>query len=161
MDNIYTIRHLKFNQDFLWVFIRGALFLILIFATIKNFGIRSGLACFDNLLLIILMLVRAAAVLYLFGFIVPDVYRLGVSAWYMNKDNWWKSPEEPFITNASWVNAFFAWAFWLPVMYVIIFLLVSPILLPLVSWCIRRRKISKVLKEFFWEIPSKLVKVIF
>ena len=94
----------------------------------NNFGLRVGFKCLDLLFLAILVVLRAGIILYLVCYNAPDMYNLLVKTYFLNHDNWWVHPDEPFFTNASKFNALVTWGIWIslrPAIFLLMYL--SPI----------------------------------
>ena len=101
--------------------------------SLKNFGIRFRVKCLDYTLLVILILIRTLLVAYTIVFIYPDIWKIIVMTWNLNKENTWKSEDEPFFTNASMFNAFICWIFWFIYIWSIYFFIY---ILPLIFICV-------------------------
>lgn len=57
--------------------------------------------------------IRVALVIYMFTVNYTLLFILLYKCFWLNDENWWKSDDEPFWTNASWGNAALAWWLWL------------------------------------------------
>jgi len=111
-ENSYTIKHYEFNDNMTQVGWKTALFVWLIINTLRPQVSLKGCGCFLGVIVwFILGCIRSCA-LGLFLYDVP--YRFGIAiyqAWALNWTNYWKSVDEPFITNASSFNAGLCWWF--------------------------------------------------
>lgn len=125
-QNPYTTRHLLYNQLYFWIAIRTYSILLALFYSQNNFGFRIGCYCLDYLFLMVLVLARLALVSYFFFMVGTDGLRFFVMTNNLNKDNWWKDPEEPFLTNCSMINAYITWILWIlfmPIFFIIRYIL--------------------------------------
>jgi hypothetical protein len=60
---------------------------------------------------------------------MPMAWKLVVIVYYMNHENWWKNPDEPFFTNGSVINAMICWVLWCAMrFYIFALMYISPIL---------------------------------
>ena len=109
--------------------------------SLKNFGIRFRVKCLDYTLLAILILFRTLLVAYSFVFICPDIWKSIVMTWNLNKENTWKSEDEPFLTNASLVNAFICWMYWFIYIWSIYFFIY---ILPLIFICVVSSQVKRI-----------------
>ena len=128
--NEYSIRHNEYNELFFNLYLQTHVLLLVGFCSMKNFNIRIGVKCLDHFLLSILMLVRTAMLIYQFGFVLPMFCKWIKMTYYLNQENWWKNPEEPFFTNSSIFNAYVCWVTWLIFRsYTFLFMYVIPTIL--------------------------------
>ena len=141
-QNTYTMAHRDVSVFWFWFTGRSAL--IYLFAKkLKAFGkVRNSILRYF-ITLPILFVVRVALLVYWFYFmaykdLVPHVKII----YHLNNTNWWKSKEEPFITNCSMVNAFFCWFWWIMTWFAGVYLsiiltaiLVSTLILILIGKC--------------------------
>jgi len=76
-----------------------------------------------------------------------------VGAFFIGKANWWKNKTDPWVTNASYLNAFWAWPLWFVACVIMLYACLGVIFL-LVNCFIRsaRRDIMKL----FFELPISL-----
>ena len=86
--------------------------MVFLYSSQRNFGLRFGCNCLDYSLWLVLSLARFATMCAYIYFILPLVYESLLDTWSMSKHNWWKSADEPFLTNSSPFNAFLSWLFW-------------------------------------------------
>ena len=125
-NNQYSIKHLEYNLSICWIYMRFYFLMLLGLYTFNNFGIRSRVVCFNYLLIVTLSFLRMLMAVYIILFIFVDFFNVLLVTWNLNKDNTWKSKDEPFITNCSVWNAFICWIFWFAytmVLWVVVFLL--------------------------------------
>jgi len=87
-------------------------------------GVRFRVLCLDAALTFLLILVRISVLAYTVVILYPDMWTFILKTWNLNTVNWWHSPNEPFITNASFINALFCNTFWFSSMLAILFFLV-------------------------------------
>ena len=116
LANPYTAYHVEMVRYFL-----GAYASFFLFSLFRDCMFRLGKPRNKTLYIIfelfsipLRLVVLYIYVVYGFWNLVPKALRL---CWYSTYANWWKKKDEPFLTNASLVNALLAWwiyiAFWL------------------------------------------------
>ena len=110
--NSYTMAHVEYNQKVLFFLVAYSAYMVFLYASQRNFGVRFGCNCIDFSLWLVLSLARFTALCAYPYFILPLVFETLVDTWTMSKRNWWKSADEPFFTNSSPFNAFLSWLFW-------------------------------------------------
>lgn len=132
--NEYSLRHYEYNElAFSLVVQVHAIRLVGIY-TMHNFQIRIGVKCLDITLLLLLIVARTAMLVYGCVWILPPFWKFIKLTYWMNQENWWKSPDEPFITNggtyASMLNAVISWYPWsIFRMYIFLFMYIVPIVI--------------------------------
>ena len=99
----------------------------------NNMGIRTRFTCFNYTLFGFFFTVRMIVAICMVKLFVVDFWLILCKTWTFNDDNWWKSDKEPFWTNDSIVNAFFAWVFYIT-NEVFIWILIPLLLIVLLSF---------------------------
>ena len=129
-QNEYSIRHYEYNELTFNINLQTHVILLVGIYSMNNFGIRIGVKCLDVLLLLILMVMRTAMILYQFIVLLPLSWKFIKMTYYLNQENWWKHPDEPFFTNCSIFNAILCWVMWLVLrFYIFLFMYIFPVIL--------------------------------
>ena len=61
----------------------------------------------------IFVCIRLAITIYLIFWLIPEWFKVFLFAMTLNRENWWHSKTEPWITNCSGYNAFVTWWLWI------------------------------------------------
>lgn len=106
-ENTYTQNHWQFNKLLLELILSVSLLTF-----VSQFLLRCLCSCIWQSAL--LKCVRAMFVLLLYACTWYYVPQILLKCYQLNEQNWWKSQNEPFVTNESYLNAAVAWIIWLP-----------------------------------------------
>jgi len=102
----------EYNLNFFSIMIRLLFISFFFFISSDNFGLDLKYSFFKFLLTIILTLIRITLLGYLLSVLIIDYFILLIDTSRINNKNWWRSRDEPFITNASMINAAITWIVW-------------------------------------------------
>lgn len=109
--NVYTLNHLKYNLLFFQLQILEDLALIIFCLLRMEPAIRNGCCSkFISGFYIIMRVILLVAVIWIFLFTTG--FDFLAMTWTLNRDNWWASKDEKFITNDSYFNAALCWVLW-------------------------------------------------
>ena len=150
--NTYTQNHRNFNVFLTWSAFRLT-FLVLFFQKLREYRLIKYV-CIQWLLAPFVYLLRLAAVVwFVYFFLWKELIPFVIHSVRLNRINWWHSKDEPWLTNCSFVNAFFCWILWPVLMLILLwcslFVLVSVLFAP----CNRRKRRDLVdIFETLWDL---------
>lgn len=122
-ENAYTENHYNFNTNYFQIFWKSLALFFILSQTKMNFGVRCCHVFFDVLLLIILTGVRIFAIYYTLNEVSPKAISTVRDSFMLFETNYWASDDEPFKTNASYINAGICWVITIFVLIISVFYL--------------------------------------
>lgn len=137
VGNVYTINHMKYNMDALWVFIRIIVIAIALTGSQGNFGLHPENRYCESIYKTLLFGMRLTILIYFLIIVVPDFGHILRETSVIQNNNWWQDPDnEPFITNISFFNALICWVLYIFFAVLLYFVIYMYMPVVLVFFCI-------------------------
>jgi len=111
--NNYSSKHLEYNLLFFKICGYISAFNLLTQLFYRNLGFRTRFCCINYSWCLVFMLIRLSILIYLIYNLYPIIRDFIKMTWTINKDNYWKDKNDPYISNNNIFNAVMCWIIWL------------------------------------------------